>query len=39
MVALKVDSRYFFDAYTQHWGGSPVKYFLYVKSGGASPVF
>ena len=29
----------FFDAYLQYWEGSPVEYFLYVKSGGVSPVF
>jgi hypothetical protein len=38
MVALKLDKCYFFDAYLHYWEGSPVKYFLYVKSGGVSPV-
>jgi len=39
MVVLKVDGYQFFNAYLQYWEGSPVEYFLYVKSGGVSPVF
>jgi hypothetical protein len=39
MVVLKVDGCQFFDAYLQYWEGSPVEYFLYMKSGGATPVF
>ena len=39
MVVLKVVGCQFFDAYLQYWEGSPVEYFLYVKSGGVSPVF
>ena len=38
MMVLKLDNYYFFDAYLQHWEGSPVKYFLYVKSGRVNPV-
>ena len=38
-MALEVDGCEFFDAYLQYWEGSPVRYFLYVESGGVSPVF
>ena len=39
MVVLKLDNCYFFDAYLHYWEGSPVRYFLYVKSDWVSPVF
>jgi hypothetical protein len=39
MMVQRLDNYYFFHAYLQYWEGSPVKYFLYVTSGGASPVF
>ena len=38
-VVLKVDGYQFFDAYLEDWEGSPVKYSLYVKSGGVNPSF